>query len=369
MRNQKRPEKGLRLHSSAVVDDCKCSVSMTARCNVDHSAALLSRLRALVDSATCDVTFVLNPPDDTCARNANAAGGGSQFGDDPIRVVPGGPDPHGGDTSRKYSGKNGASHSVVSGWQQPNSERCDSSSRSGKMEIVDGDHASSTVAMCKPGRGQVAAAADSILPQGNMSISKGEERRREIKEEGGGGEGGERERDVAGDERRRNDDDAAATASTTTNPKAGPGRQFRCHRVLFAACSEYFRVLLYGRMSESQTRRVELMDVTPEGFEEIVNYVYTGRVLLTAGEALFRYSNRRAAEPRAVDVRSFALSFAVGIVLILIRYRGLWRVLLPGGCVRPPFTFQAMVDINSAPILVCRVGYDYVVVGKIIHQD
>ena len=36
-------------------------------------------------------------------------------------------------------------------------------------------------------------------------------------------------------------------------------------------------------MSESRTRRVELRDVTPEGFEAIIAYAYTGRLLVTAG--------------------------------------------------------------------------------------
>lgn len=61
-------------------------------------------------------------------------------------------------------------------------------------------------------------------------------------------------------------------------------KEFRCHRLLFASSSEYFRALLYGGMSESETRRVELKDVAPEGFEAIVSYVYTGRVRLAAGE-------------------------------------------------------------------------------------
>lgn len=85
------------------------------------------------------------------------------------------------------------------------------------------------------------------------------------------------------------------TASSTAPSSAadnGAGRrrtsntskEFRCHRVLFASCSEYFRALLYGGMSESETRRVELRDVAPEGFEAIVTYVYTGRVRLAAGE-------------------------------------------------------------------------------------
>lgn len=73
-------------------------------------------------------------------------------------------------------------------------------------------------------------------------------------------------------------------SSASNNHRSNASKEFRCHRVLFASCSEYFRALLYGGMSESETRRVELRDVAPEGFEAIVTYVYTGRVRLAAGE-------------------------------------------------------------------------------------
>ena len=74
--------------------------------------------------------------------------------------------------------------------------------------------------------------------------------------------------------------------SSASIRRSNTSKEFRCHRVLFASCSEYFRALLYGGMSEAETRRVELRDVAPEGFEAIVAYVYTGRVRLAAGEGV-----------------------------------------------------------------------------------
>lgn len=66
-------------------------------------------------------------------------------------------------------------------------------------------------------------------------------------------------------------------------------QEFRCHRVLFASCSEYFRVLLFGQMSESKSRRVELPDVSPDRFRDIIIYVYTGKVIVTTGERVRRF--------------------------------------------------------------------------------
>lgn len=90
----------------------------------------------------------------------------------------------------------------------------------------------------------------------------------------------------------------AAAAAPTAAPPPGE-REFRCHRVFFAACSEYFRALLYGGMSESRTRRVELRDVAPEGFEAIIKYVYTGRLLVTAGVPVQQLQQHSALEDQA----------------------------------------------------------------------
>lgn len=74
---------------------------------------------------------------------------------------------------------------------------------------------------------------------------------------------------------------------------AGELREFRCHRVMFAACSEYFRAMLYGGMIEEKTRRVELGGVRPESFEAILKYVYTGRVLVNAGTYVYSISRTK----------------------------------------------------------------------------
>lgn len=53
-------------------------------------------------------------------------------------------------------------------------------------------------------------------------------------------------------------------------------REFRCHKVLFASCSDYFKALLYGPLQEAKTNIVELLDVPADTFEQIIEYVYTG---------------------------------------------------------------------------------------------
>ncbi|CAM9846281.1 unnamed protein product, partial [Ectocarpus sp. 8 AP-2014] len=80
------------------------------------------------------------------------------------------------------------------------------------------------------------------------------------------------------------------TSGSTSSSLGTTSREFRCHRVLFASCSAYFRALLYGGMSESETRRVELRDVTPEGFEAIMRYVYTGKVSVDAANVMDIFS-------------------------------------------------------------------------------
>lgn len=96
------------------------------------------------------------------------------------------------------------------------------------------------------------------------------------------------------------------TSSSPTNHRSNASKEFRCHRVLFASCSEYFRALLYGGMSESKARRVELRDVAPEGFEAIVTYVYTGRVRLAAGKG--EKERKRARERQQLLLLTYVIT-------------------------------------------------------------
>ncbi|KAK0062660.1 kelch-like protein 26 [Biomphalaria pfeifferi] len=53
------------------------------------------------------------------------------------------------------------------------------------------------------------------------------------------------------------------------------------HRVVMAACSDYFRVMLTGFMKESREQVVVLKGVTAGGLKVVVDFAYTGRLELT----------------------------------------------------------------------------------------
>lgn len=52
------------------------------------------------------------------------------------------------------------------------------------------------------------------------------------------------------------------------------------HKVILAARSEYFRAMLFGSLSESTKREIELSQVPKEAFKTIMKYIYTGRISL-----------------------------------------------------------------------------------------
>ena len=52
-------------------------------------------------------------------------------------------------------------------------------------------------------------------------------------------------------------------------------KSFRVHRVVMAAVSDFFKVMLQGNMQESQLSSVELRGVTVVGLEPLLQYIYT----------------------------------------------------------------------------------------------
>ncbi|XP_075419126.1 kelch repeat and BTB domain-containing protein 6-like [Tenrec ecaudatus] len=66
-------------------------------------------------------------------------------------------------------------------------------------------------------------------------------------------------------------------------PGSGPGtgRLFHCNRNILAAACPYFKSMFTGGMYESQQASVTMHDVDAESFEVLVDYCYTGRVLLS----------------------------------------------------------------------------------------
>lgn len=60
------------------------------------------------------------------------------------------------------------------------------------------------------------------------------------------------------------------------------GIQFRAHRVILAARSEYFRALLFNGMRESHYSEVELVDTSADAFKILLKYIYTGKLSLSS---------------------------------------------------------------------------------------
>ncbi|CAL1539777.1 unnamed protein product [Lymnaea stagnalis] len=64
------------------------------------------------------------------------------------------------------------------------------------------------------------------------------------------------------------------------------GKEFKCHRLILSACSEFFRGLLRSRMKESQKQRTKLEGVSMETFATILETLYTGCENLTRDNML-----------------------------------------------------------------------------------
>lgn len=61
------------------------------------------------------------------------------------------------------------------------------------------------------------------------------------------------------------------------------GVRFPAHKVILAARCTYFRILLYGEMKEAYLKpdeEIPFPDTTPEAFELLLEYIYSGRVCL-----------------------------------------------------------------------------------------
>lgn len=271
------------------------SSHMANRYRVDHSVTLLNRLLDLVNTDTCDVTFVVGP--------AGSSRGGFNSSSDACcasRQPPGAAAVQ--STTEASAGEDVANKSAVLSESAdaavlvPMGGRDGRHSSSGINNKSDGRIASPLLSCRGPrtvsattggisgSRGGPLEDSEGVSAAGSFLKEKGE-----LDERGGGASAKEAtnsgpDPQTQGQIVRETTATLAPSSTAPASSNTGGVREFRCHRVLFASCSEFFKVLLYGGMSESLTRRVELRDVAPEGFEAIVTYVYTGRVLITAGE-------------------------------------------------------------------------------------
>lgn len=60
------------------------------------------------------------------------------------------------------------------------------------------------------------------------------------------------------------------------------GRKFEAHRTILAARCQYFHALLFGGMKESTPNaEIELPDTSAEAFGILLEYIYSGKVMLS----------------------------------------------------------------------------------------
>jgi speckle-type POZ protein len=56
------------------------------------------------------------------------------------------------------------------------------------------------------------------------------------------------------------------------------GRQFPAHKSILAAKSEVFEAMFHHPTKENFTNRIEIEDIEPEVFHELLRFIYTGRL-------------------------------------------------------------------------------------------
>jgi len=58
------------------------------------------------------------------------------------------------------------------------------------------------------------------------------------------------------------------------------GKEFKAHKIILAARSEYFRALLFSGMKETNCETIEINEAKPGAFKLLLQYIYTGKICL-----------------------------------------------------------------------------------------
>jgi speckle-type POZ protein len=64
------------------------------------------------------------------------------------------------------------------------------------------------------------------------------------------------------------------------------GREFPAHKNILAARSKYFAAMFKHPMKEQSTNQVKIDDIEPEVFDQLLRFIYTGRVPLDKLETM-----------------------------------------------------------------------------------
>jgi speckle-type POZ protein len=63
-------------------------------------------------------------------------------------------------------------------------------------------------------------------------------------------------------------------------------RQFPAHKLILAARSEVFDAMFKQPMKEQSTNKIKIEDIQPEVFQELLRFIYTGRVSTATMETM-----------------------------------------------------------------------------------
>ena len=64
------------------------------------------------------------------------------------------------------------------------------------------------------------------------------------------------------------------------------GREFPAHKAILVTRSEVFAAMFRHSTKENLTNRIEIEDMEPEVFQELLRFIYTGRLSITTMEKL-----------------------------------------------------------------------------------
>lgn len=57
-------------------------------------------------------------------------------------------------------------------------------------------------------------------------------------------------------------------------------RSFKCHRIILASISGYFRAMFMGKMAESKQSVIKIQDIDANIMENMIKYAYNGKILI-----------------------------------------------------------------------------------------
>jgi speckle-type POZ protein len=89
------------------------------------------------------------------------------------------------------------------------------------------------------------------------------------------------------------------------------GREFPAHKNILAARSQYFAAMFEHPTKEQSTNQVNIEDIEPDVFEELLRFIYTGRVpsekLETMAAALFITADKYLLEELKLKCENYLL--------------------------------------------------------------